>query len=424
MNWLEQPRGFHDPAYYADAESEPERQLRADYAKYYTLRGIARYGEGPEGVAHLNGLADQAAATWRDHETPQWRMVWEGLEAATTVWEARPDATRRNFDRISRALAAGELSVDELSWRTLRQAREITGHTDGVAYGSNPDHWRSPGPQLRLITNTPEAEPAATPRAETVDSTATLSAVDRTLGARPGEKLVSLAEVDRVITGTDALLGWEESDAALVPAQQRDARISHDYTEIADRQAVHAVLLRNVQNLTGEHTRLSEDWSASAEERQGHIQRLERLLAGIRAARVDALEAGVGPADVDVAYQTGLQGISWSQQPADPYLGQIEQLTAQRDDALAESARLRETVEDLRRQLNGHGTGAEFDTAPALSTGVSASSAIGIDEGGAVIEAAIDAALPHGDSPEWDARSGTDELEPGQSAEPSQELNL
>lgn len=44
MNWLEQPRGFHDPAYYADAESDTERQLRADYAKYYTLRGIARYG--------------------------------------------------------------------------------------------------------------------------------------------------------------------------------------------------------------------------------------------------------------------------------------------------------------------------------------------------------------------------------------------
>lgn len=375
-------------------------------------------------MAHLNGLADQAAATWRDHEAPQLRGVWEGLEAATTVWEARPDATRRAFDRLARNLAAGELGVDEMSWRTLRQAREITGHTDGVAYGSNPDHWRSPGPQLRVITNTPGTEPAATPPAETAENTASLSAVERTLGASPGAQLLDLAEVDRIIAGTDALLGWEESDATLVSPQLRDARISHDYTEIADQQAVHAVLLRQVQNLAAEHARLSEDWTGSTEQRQGRIERLERLLAGLRAARVDALEAGVGHTDVDAAYQAGLQGISWSQQPAHPHLGQIEQLTAQRDDALTETARLRETVEDLRSRLQGLGASSESDAALPLSTDISASSAIGVDEGREVIDAAIEAALPPSGAPEWDACVGPDGIERGQSTELSQELNL
>ncbi|WP_433664658.1 hypothetical protein ACQPW1_22460 [Nocardia sp. CA-128927] len=426
MSWLEQPRGYLDPRYYRDANSDIERQLRADYARYHTLRNIAEYGEGPEGKSQLKGYADQAAATWRDHELPQWRTLWEQLEAATDAWDARPETTRLLFDRVAQSIDAGDLGVDEMTWRTLRQAREVTGHTDGVAYGSTQDqaHWRAPGPQLRSITNSPDTEPGAKRTVRTVDNAQPLSAVDRSLGATPGAKLLSLAEVDAVIAGTDAVLGWEETDATLMSPRVRDARISYSYTEIADQQTVHAALLREVQNLAAEHTRLADDWPVSSEARQGHIERLERLLAGLNQARLDALDAGVNDTDIEAARRAGLEGIRWSDKPAHAQLGQIEQLTAQRDAALSDAAHLREEIESLRHQLEHRTPGAETEVALPVSTAAPVGSAIGAEDSGGAIDAAIDAALPESSGAEWDPPASAEPLESTQQAELGQELNL
>ncbi|MFE9328222.1 hypothetical protein ACIHDR_43455 [Nocardia sp. NPDC052278] len=139
MTWLEQPRGYLDPRYYADAASETEQHLRADFAKHYALREIAPFGETPADVARLENNAVELAAPWVHHDMPQWRTLWGQIDAAAGAWEADSEAARRGFDSIARSRDAGDRSVDDMSWRTLRQAREITGHTDGIAYGSNQD---------------------------------------------------------------------------------------------------------------------------------------------------------------------------------------------------------------------------------------------------------------------------------------------
>lgn len=425
MKWLKRPRGYQDPRYYTDAATDIEAKLRAGYAQRYALAQIANHGANPESIAELHGYIAELDKTWGHHESQQCRTRWEQLKAATDAWHARPETTRRIFDRIAQSLEAGHLPVDQETWRTLRQAREITGHTDGQTYGSSQDGagWRSPGPQLRSMTNTAdlETQPTGQPPAAVALETTTdaprphLSLVDRALGATPDAPQFSMAEVDAVIDGTDALLNWEEIHELLVPAVVRDAPIAFSYTDIADRQAEQAAMLREVQNLAAEHTRLVDHWDGPREEDQARIERLELLRDGLGQARFDALESGLDQADVDAAYHAGLEGTRWSEQPAHPHLGHIEQLTAERDNARAEVQGLRERVEDLRRQLDHPAaapTGTETEAAPTLSTPATVSSTIGADGGGGAIGKAIDAAITDDAGVDWDLDDTSEPLEP------------
>ncbi|MFI6956625.1 hypothetical protein ACIBJI_24560 [Nocardia sp. NPDC050408] len=406
MTWLEQPRGYQDPLYYADAASDTEQHLRADFAKHYALREIAPYGETPADVARLENSAVGLAAPWIHHPAAQWRTLWGQIDAATGEWEADPEAARRYFDSIARSQQAGDRSVDELTWRTLRQAREITGHTDGIAYGSSQDQasWRAPGPQLRLITNTtaPRAQPSPdTPAASMQGTGPALSAVDRALGARPGAQLLSMDEVGAVIDGIDLALDWEEELG------------DRDGTEQLARQAA---LLREVQDLTAEHSRVADGHGEPIQDPQAFVEHAESILAQLHRARAEAVAGGVEHSDIDLAYRAGLDGTYWSDRPAFPHLGRIAQLAAERDDARAEAATLRGVVADLRNQLARHAaapTSTETAAAPTLSTPTTANPTIGADAtgaGGAAIGAAIDAAIPDGAGNDWD--TATEPAEP------------
>ncbi|MEV5835391.1 hypothetical protein [Nocardia sp. NPDC052112] len=394
MTWLEQPRGYLDPLYYADAASDTEQRLRADIAKHYALREIAPYGETPADVARFQNSAVELAAPWVHHDMPQWRTLWGQIDAAIKEWEADPEATRRYFDSIARSRQAGDRSVDELAWRTLRQAREITGHTDGIAYGSSQDQasWRAPGPQLRLITNTtePQAQSTTDTQAASVQPTGpVLSAVDRALGARPGAQLLSMDEVEAVIDGIDLALDWEEELG------------DRDGTSQLARQAA---LLREVQDVTAEHSRVADGLGEPIQDPHALVEHMESLLAQVRRARTEALAGGVEHSDIDLAYRAGLDGTYWNERPAHPHLGRIAQLTTERDDARAETATLRGIVADLRNQLARHAaapTATETAAAPTLSTPATVNP-IGADDSGDAIGTAVDVAMPDGADSTWD----------------------
>ncbi|MFX0574669.1 hypothetical protein [Nocardia nepalensis] len=425
MKWLKQPRGYQDPRYYTDAATDTEANLRAAYAQRYNLALIANHGESPESIAELHGYIAELDKTWGAHESAECRKLWHESKAATDVWHARPETARRHFARIAASRESGDLVVDEKDWRTLRQACEITGHADGQPYGSVQDGagWRSPGPRLRSMTNTAdlEAQPTGRPPTDVASETTTeaarsnLSLVDRALGATPGARQFSMAEVEAVLADTDAALNWEEVHTSLVPAVIRDAQITFDYTDIADRHAEQAAMLREVQNLAAEHTRLVDHWDGPREEDQARIERLELLRDGLGQARIDALESGLDQADVDAAYHAGLEGSRWSEQPAHPHLGHIELLTAERDHAHAEAQSLRETVNDLRRQLEHPAaapTGTETEAAPTLSTPETVNSTIGADGGGGAIGKAIDAAITDDAGTDWDLDDTSAPIEP------------
>ncbi|WP_433622252.1 hypothetical protein [Nocardia sp. CA-120079] len=404
MTWLEQPRGYLDPLYYADAASDTEQHLRADFAKHYALREIAPYGETPADVARLENSAVELAAPWVHHDMPQWRTLWGQIDAVAGEWEADSEAARRYFDSLARSRHAGDRSVDDMTWRTLRQAREITGHTDGIAYGSSQDQasWRATGPS-RLITNTTTSQAHSAPdtaAASTQGTGPVLSAVDRALGARPGARLLSMDEVEAVIDGIDLALDWEEELG------------DRDGTEQLARQAA---LLREVQDLTAEHSRVADGQGEPIDDPEALVEHMESLLAQVRRARADALAGGVEYSDIDLAYRAGLDGTYWSDRPAHPHLGRIAQLTAERDDARAEAATLRGVVADLRNQLARHAaapTSTETAAAPTLSTPTTVNPAVGADttgDGGTAIGAAIDAAIPDGAGNDWDVAIATTE---------------
>ncbi|MGV9822954.1 hypothetical protein [Nocardia xishanensis] len=346
MSWPDPPHGRTDPAYYRDAATSLEAEIRADFARYYQLRLVAPFGETSEQVRDLTTRADELAATWGRHESVEARALWGQLQAGVAGWEARPETTRQLFARLDQARTAGDLPVDELVWRNLRQAAELTGHLETTVTGSTQDgaRWQ---PAQRFPTR--EAEHT--------------TLFDRALGGR-GPELTTLAEVDPVIAETDRLLAIEEElgdldrgeheHTALLPERLRSAPVAGASTGEPDREADQIAALRDLQNLTAEHARLVENWDSSPEHDQAHIARLESLLSAARTARMTAGDAGVPLADIETVYLAGREGTYWHQQPGDPQPGNRD------------------------RQL-------EPDRLPA----------------GAEIEAAIEAAIPSGEAADW-----------------------
>ncbi|MEU2032570.1 hypothetical protein [Nocardia amamiensis] len=350
MSWPDPRHGTTDPAYYRDAADSTEAQLRADFTRYYQLREIAPHGETPEQQREFTAQADALAARWGRHESPEHRTLWAQLQAAVAGWEARPESTRAAYDRITQAKADGDLDLDPVVERNLRQAAEITGHAEPVVNGSEQDgaRWRPLDGALGQ-----EADRA--------------SLLDRALGGRaPG--LASLAEVDAIIAETGQLLEAEEA------AGDRD-------TGGDERAARQRAALRQLQDSTAEHTRLADAWPGAPEQDQAHLARLESLLAAARAARVDAAVAGVPAADIEAVYHAGRDGSYWHQQPGNSQAPSTGGPAATAYQGL-----------DLPPPL-GEMAAAEPSTAP----------------GGAEIDEAIGAALPEAHLGDWSPTDGGEE---------------
>jgi hypothetical protein len=396
---LDEPLGFTNPDYYRDAASHTERQLRADFARYYQLREIAPSAATADARAEFNSRADELAIRWARHESEHWRGTWAGLQRVVVGWRTQPEIARRNFDQIARARATGEVAIDDDIWRTLQQARLITGHGTGTITGSNQDAARR-SPYLQPDMG---ATPAPPPRAQTVDRR---TAVQRTLGAprNPAVALPSLAQVDAVIADTDALLETEETTAdlddgrearkMLLPRTVREARISADYSHTETWERRHVEALREVQDLAAEHSNVADQLDGTDD--QARIAHLDRLRAGLSAARRDALAIGLTDDQVQTAYTKGRDGTYWATQPSDPQLGRIAQLLEHRD--LARAA-----AESYYNQLTSvSGTSAEPAVPVTHGGSVEAAEASILGGGaGAAISTAVDIALPGTDLGEW-----------------------
>lgn len=352
MSWPDPRHGTTEPAYYRDAATSAEAELRADFTRYYQLREIAPHGETPAQQREFTAQADALAARWGRHESPEHRTLWAQLQAAVAGWEARPESTRAAFDRITQAKADGDLGVDPVVWRNLHQAAEITGHIEPVVSGSEQDgaRWRPPD-----RSRGQEADRA--------------SLLDRALGGRaPGP--ASLAEVDAIIAETDQLLDAEEAVGDLDTGRD-------------ERAARQNAALRQLQDSTAEHTRLAEAWPGSPEQDQAHIARLESLLDAARAARIAAAVAGVPAADIEAVYHAGRDGSYWHQQPGNP------QAPSTPDGGPAATA------------YQG------LDLPPPLGQIVPAEPSTAA--GGAEIDEAIGAALPEAGVGEWSPTDGGEE---------------
>lgn len=405
MTWIADPIGYANPDYYLDAADRLEQELRADFAKYYQLREIAPFGLTPADTAEMNAHADSLAERWGAHESPQCRSTWESLQAAVLGWQVRPELARRTFDQLARARDTGELGVDESQWRTLQQARAVTGHGLGTATDAS-------STVDRRFPNLSAPELSTAPRALAAQPQDRRTAVQRTLGAprdiAAATTDLTLEQIDRVIASTEEALDAEERrgdldtgrDArhALLPRAIRDAPVSYNYAESAAWELRQAALLREIQDLSCEHRTVAEGFDGYDD--QLRIMRLEALRAGVAAARRDALRAGVDSADIDRAYLLGRDGIYWSTEPAHPRLGRIAQLTDERDRALSAAASTTTDSDPHQRPDAHHGASllAESGSERALLSGANADE---LAAGGARIVAAIDAVFAAAEEGIW-----------------------
>lgn len=278
------------------AATARESALRRDYARFHNLRSIAPHAETPAQARELLTQATTLADRWTSNPDHAARALWRELDAAVGAWIARPETTARAFRRLSQARNAGDLPVDDRSWRTLRQAAELTGHLTTPIVGSNQDsaHWSPTLPVGGCRRGGGRL-------------------LDRALGGRAAE-LVSLDEVDAVIAETDRLLAVEElcgdrdtetgDPAFLLPPPLRPASAAASN----DAEARRTNALITLQNLTAEHARLAGEWDGPPEAVDTLVARLESLLDAIRAARHAAAAAGVPAADIEAAYRAGSDG--------------------------------------------------------------------------------------------------------------------
>ncbi|MEU6585901.1 hypothetical protein [Nocardia sp. NPDC046763] len=426
MTWITEPVGYANPAYYSDSADHSERLLRADFAKYYQLREIAPFGDTPADTAEMTQRADELAMRWGHHQSAEHRRMWETLQAAVMGWEVRPDLARRNFDQLARARHAGDLTVDDTLWRSLQQARAITGHGTDMASSDSILDAAHRFPNLepgRTLANQPHRD-----RTEADSRTA----VERTLGAprdnAAASTVTSLDHIRDIIAATDAALETEENagdldtgrDARrmLLPRDVREAPISYNYAQSEVWELRQAELLREVQDLACEHTTVADAFDGHDD--QARITKLEALRDGLASARRDALRAGVPAPDIDRAYILGRDGIYWSTEPSHPRLGRIAQLSDERDRARAEAATLRSRYATQPAQ-------PDVDASPRSSIEIASDRRTSVDthvqptsESGARIVEAIDAVLADADADIWTETGST----PDQPASANAQIDL
>ncbi|MEV0766386.1 hypothetical protein [Nocardia sp. NPDC050435] len=386
MSWQDPPRDFTDPAYYADAASDTERELRAAFARFHLLGEIEPEADTPDRIAERNAAAYEISHPWENHPEVRWRWLWRQLDIEATQWEIDPDRTRALYDDLAQAREAGQPGVDELAWRTLHQARELTGHTGGLSSPSARAGWWLPGPQLRAITNadntvarTPGRHLRAVPDSGTET---TRGAADRALGAPRDLRLLDMTAVEKTIADTDALLNHEELTGDLDPGTDRQTtRAPNPLREntvdaaaaLAERQSRHAYLLAQVYDLAAQHARLNAAWDPDPDYAHARIERLEELNNLLRGARRSAASAGVQDAAISAAYRAGRDSVPIDVDPVPAH-----------------------------------------DPDPGLATA-----------SGHEIGAAIDAALPDEPAPGWDGQTPDPAPAPAHSPHlfPSEELN-
>ncbi|MGW6332179.1 hypothetical protein [Nocardia rhamnosiphila] len=307
MNWPAQTPTRTDPAYHPDAESATEAQLRADFTHHYQLRLIAAYGETPADKIRMYRDAHQLADRWAGHEQRPMRTLWRQLQGAIAGWEARPHATARAFDRVAKSREIGGVPIDGMTWRTLVQACDITGHGPEPIARSEQDAVRTPARAAHL---------------DVIADADTGKVLDRAFGR---------GFLDNATAGTGAVTR-SDTIAGFPAAQSPAASVFSE--EVAQQQNRQIDALRRLQNATAEHSVLADDWGPGALLGE-RILRLEQLLDQGRAARRDAVQAGVPAGEIDQTYRVGLTGVSWHESPGHLLLGRIDHLSRELERVLS-----------------------------------------------------------------------------------------
>ncbi|MEU1950825.1 hypothetical protein [Nocardia rhamnosiphila] len=137
--------------------------------------------------------------------------------------------------------------------------------------------------------------------------------------------------------------------AAAIPYALRLGPIDHDYGLQARQDSIHALCLREVQNLSALRARLTEGrpYLALTEVEQA---RLDVTYNALQGARLAADREGVPVADVDAAEDTGKTGTPWVHGPGHQYLGRIEQLADELEQAHDLIEAQKQTIAELGTQ--------------------------------------------------------------------------
>ncbi|WP_433714476.1 hypothetical protein ACQP2U_10380 [Nocardia sp. CA-084685] len=195
-----------DPQYYSTAESDDERQLRADYVRYIDELNYADAvtidpdvaTDGSEVAGHRQA-ADDIATRWENHDERYWRDVWDHLGAVTTAWEGEPETMRRTCRLIADRQAVGDQgSIEPIRWRNYQQAAELTGHgtwdteTDRPSEPARDMPWANAA-EIRTSAPFPVSSAFAAARTREL-----ASSVSPLANYRPGNALAaSLANAER-----------------------------------------------------------------------------------------------------------------------------------------------------------------------------------------------------------------------------------
>ncbi|WP_157187461.1 hypothetical protein [Nocardia vinacea] len=194
-----------DPQYYSTAESDDERQLRADYVRHVdelnnaalTIDPDDPAGDGPVAEGHSDA-ADGIAARWETHESRYWRDVWNHLDGAVTAWEREPEAMRNVAHVLADHQAHGREVIEPIHYRNYQQAAELTGNgtwTAETGRQSEPARDMPWANAAEIRTSAPVPVSSAFAAARTRELTSTASPLAQ---YRPGNALAaSLANSER-----------------------------------------------------------------------------------------------------------------------------------------------------------------------------------------------------------------------------------
>ncbi|MEV0111346.1 hypothetical protein AB0H42_34165 [Nocardia sp. NPDC050799] len=139
--------------------------------------------------------------------------------------------------------------------------------------------------------------------------------------------------------------------AAAIPYALRRGPIDHDYGLQARQDSIHAACLREVQNLSAVRARLSrgQSYLALTEVEQA---RLDLTYNALNGARLSADREGVPLADIDAAETSGKTGTPWVHGPGHHYLGRIEQLAKELQQARDLIDAQKQTIAELGMQAS------------------------------------------------------------------------
>ncbi|WP_157574606.1 hypothetical protein [Nocardia jejuensis] len=105
-------------------EREHEELMRSDFREQTTLtRSVYDEGVTDAQAQQISAKTEQIDQRWSDGPHSQ---QWQFLSDAYADWRDRPETMARHLDTVEHNRAQGWDTLDEVQYRSLMQARELT----------------------------------------------------------------------------------------------------------------------------------------------------------------------------------------------------------------------------------------------------------------------------------------------------------